>query len=119
MVSNQSSLVAMAFEAIIDGRNNNNTANCQTAIIIITDRQVSSDTAEIVTSGNRNVQSMYQTFPAKLFVTSLTDNVNGYYDITALQLTCDHSGIWNKVLSVCLCVCHLPNSMYVCVCGHV
>ena len=106
MASNQSSLVSMAFKAITDGRNNDNTADCQTAIIIITDRQITSDTAEVVASGNRNIQSMYKIVPAKLFVTSLTDDVNGYHDATALQLTCDHSGIWTKVLFVCLCVCH-------------
>ena len=115
MVSNQSSLVTMAFKAIIDGYNNGSTANCQIAIIVITDRQFTSETAAIVASSNTDIQSVYHIGPAKLFVTSLTDDVNGYYDAIAVQLTCNHSGIWNKVLYVCLCV-YLLMCMSVCVC---
>lgn len=111
LASNQSSLVTMAFKAIMDGWNNNNTANCQIAIIIITDRRITSDTAEAVASNNRNLQSMYQIDPAKLFVTSLTDDLAGYYDTMAIQLTCNHSGIWNKVFYVRLCVCQPLNSL--------
>ena len=98
MASNQSSLVAMAFQAITGGRSNNNTANCQIAVIVVTDRQVTRDTAEVVASSNRNIQSIYEINPAKLFVTSLTDDFTGYYDNMAVQLTCNHSGIWNKVM---------------------
>ena len=121
MASNQSSLVAMAFQAIIDGRRSNNTANCQIAIIIITDREIIRDTAETVASSNRNIQSIYEIIPAKLFVTSLTDDLTGYYDDMAVQLTCNHSGIWNKVMFcvcqfVCASVCVYVCSMYVCLC---
>lgn len=100
MVSNQSSLVTMAFKAITDGHDNNNTANCQVAVIIITDRQITRNTAEAVTNSNREMQSIYQINPAKVFVTSLTDNPASYYDDMAVQLTCNHSGIWNKVQCV-------------------
>ena len=124
MVSNQSSLVTMAFKAIIDGYNNGNTANCQIAIIVITDRQFTSETAAIVASSNTDIQLVYHIGPAKLFVTSLTDDVNGYYDAIAVQLTCNHSGIWNKVLYVCVCVYLLMCmsvcvSVYLCVCLYV
>ena len=110
MTSDQSSMVTMAFQAITNGRSNNNTANCQIAIIIITDRQITRDTAEGVASSNRNIQSIYEN-PAKLFVTSLTDDLTGYYDDMAIQLTCNQSGIWNKVMYcvyvsvVCMSVC--------------
>lgn len=113
MVSNQSSLVTMTFKAIIDGHNNGSTANCQIAIIIITDRQFTSETAAIFASSNTDIQSVYHIGPAKLFVTSLTDDVNGYYDTIAVQLTCNHSGIWNKVLYVCVCI---SAHVYVCLC---
>ena len=102
MTTDQSSLVTMAFQAITNGINNNNTANCQIAIIIITDRQITWDTGEAVVNGNRNIQP---NAPAKLFVTSLTNDLTSYYDIVAVQLTCNHSGIWNKVMCVCVCVC--------------
>ena len=121
----------MAFEAITIGRRNNNTANCQIAIIIITDRQITNDTAEIVASSNRNIQSLYEIDPVKVFVTSLTGDLAGYYDNMAVQLTCNHSGIWNKVMCmsvcvyICLCVCPscvcLLTCMSVCVyvCMHI
>ena len=136
MASNQSSLVAMAFQAATGGRSNNNTANCQIAIIFITDRQVTRDTADAAASINRNIQSIYKN-PAKLFVTSLTDDLTGYYDDMAVQLTCNHSGIWNKVMLICtiytsacvclsvpclcvyLCVCLLVCTVYVYVCVYV
>lgn len=110
MDSNQSSLVTMAFKVIMDGRDNGNTTNCQIAIIIITDRRITSDTVEAVASSNRNIQSLYQIDPAKMFVTSLTGNPTGYYDSMAVQLTCNHSGVWNKVLFVYVFVIHI----YVC-----
>ena len=100
MDTNQSLLVTMAFDAITNGQINNKTANCQITVIIITDRQIIHDTAEVVANSNRNLQSMYQINPAKMFIISLTDNPTSYYDDIAVKLTCDHSGIWNKVVCV-------------------
>ena len=102
MAIDQSLLVTMAFQAITDGYTNNNTANCQISIIIITDRQITRDTGKAVANGTSNIQPIA---PVKMFVTSLTNDLTGYYDDIAVQLTCNHSGIWNKVMCICVCVC--------------
>jgi len=112
MDTNQSLLVTMAFDAIINGQINNTTANCQIAVIIVTDRHITDDIANVVANNNRNIQSLFQINPAKMFVISLTDNPSGYYDNIAVRLTCNHSGIWNKVLFVCPCVCHCYNVLF-------
>ena len=92
-------LVAMAFDVIKRSHDLNTTADCQLAIIIITDRPVTTETVDVVNNGNSNLMS---TGPAKLFVTSIVDEPVGYYDNLALRLTCDHTGIWNKVGVSCL-----------------
>lgn len=112
MDTDQSSLVTMAFEAIENGRRNNNTANCQIAIIIITDRPIANEMVTVVNEKNGKIQSLYQT-NAKLFVTSLT-NDRGYQDDVAVQLTCNHSGVWNKVFSI---ICSFVNDYIVCYCA--
>jgi len=93
-------LVAMAFDVIKRSHDLNITADCQLAIIIITDRPVTSETVDVVFNGNNNL--IMSTGPAKLFVTSIVDEPVSYYDNLAVQLTCDHTGIWNKVGVSCL-----------------
>ena len=95
--TDQHVLVAMAFDVITRSHDANITAGCQLAIIIITDRLVTMDTLDVVTNGNSNLMLTGQTGPAYLFVTSIVSESIGYYDNLAVQLTCNHNGIWNKV----------------------
>jgi len=87
-------LVATAFDIIKRSHDANITADCQLAIIIITDRPVTVETIEVVANGNSNLMS---TGRAYVFVTSIVDQPVGYYDNLAVQLTCNNTGIWSKV----------------------
>jgi len=99
--TDQHVLVAMAFDVIKRSHDMNITADCQLAIIIITDRPVTTETVNAFNNGNDNLI----TGPAKLFVTSIVDEPVGYYDNLAVRLTCNHTGIWNKVGVSCSYKC--------------
>ena len=86
-------LVRRAFDVLQNSRLTDNSAMCQTAIIIITNRDITSETVGEVTVQNNRFAQQY-TRPANVFVNSFgTPSFSGReYD-----LICDNSGIWNVI----------------------
>ena len=86
-------MVRRAFEVLINSRSTDNSAMCQTAIIFITNRDITRDTVSEVTIQNEQFAQQYSR-PVKIFVNTFGDPS---YSGRELVLVCDNSGIWNVI----------------------
>ena len=86
-------LVRRAFEVLQNSRLSDNSATCQSAIIIITNRDITMETVSEVTVQNEQFAQEFSR-PVNVFVNSFGDPS---YSGREFDLVCENSGIWNVI----------------------
>ena len=92
--SDQAVQIKSAFQVFGNSRLMGESALCQSALIIITNREITVETLRNITVLNPQFAEEYDTKPVKIFV-----NTFGYpsQHQRELELVCDNSGIWNVI----------------------
>ena len=85
--------VERGFTSLSVSRANGKSANCQSAIVIITEREITEQSVEQVRSRNEAYMEQYSN-PVKVFVNTFAFQPEGR---TELELVCNNSGIWNVI----------------------
>ena len=82
------------FSSLSAGRANGESSQCQSAIIVITNREITGQSVDQAQSLNRAYLERYSD-PVKVFVNTFASQPEGR---TELELVCNNSGIWNVIL---------------------
>ena len=93
-MESQNLQVVTAFDMLSQARNGGATSDCQSAIVILTDRDISQETIDSVTDLNSQFQASFDT-TVKVSVTTVANRPEG---LRELHLTCNNSGVWNVIL---------------------
>ena len=85
--------IERAFQIFSNSRLAGQSSQCQSALIIITDRAITQESLTAAEVGN-NMFASQDTNPVKIFINTFGDPPQGREE---LRLVCDNSGIWNIV----------------------
>ena len=85
--------IKLAFQILSNSRENDLSSNCQAALVIITNREITMETLGIVATENSQYNMLFSQ-PAKVFVNSFINRPDGNEE---LELVCAHNGLWNII----------------------